>query len=85
MITDEKQQNEALETIMQGGTPDIPKTVNVPLSYERGGEAYEDPEKDEDGNPITYIDDNGVERYKLEKLNTTAGTILPTIGIMIEI
>jgi hypothetical protein len=49
MITDQNQQNEALETIMQGGTPDIPKTVNVPLSYERGGEAYEDPEKDEDG------------------------------------
>ena len=49
MITDKQEQNEALETIMQGGTPDIPKTVNVPLSYEKGGEAYEDPEMDEDG------------------------------------
>lgn len=49
MITDEKQQNEALETIMQGGTPEIPKTVHVPTSYETGGEAYEDPDQDEDG------------------------------------
>lgn len=49
MITDKQKQNEALETIMQGGTPDIPKTVHVPTSYEKGGEAYEDPEMDEDG------------------------------------
>ena len=40
---------------------------------------------DDNGNPITYTDDNGVERYELEKLSTTAGTILPTLGIMIEI
>lgn len=47
--TDEESQNEALETIMQGGVPEIPETIHVPTSYETGGEAYEDPEKDEDG------------------------------------
>ncbi len=49
MLTDEKSQEEALETIMRGGTPEIPKTVHVPPSYERGGEAYEDPNVDENG------------------------------------
>lgn len=49
MITDKQEQNEALETIMQGGTPEVPKTVHVPTTYKDGGEAYEDPDKDEDG------------------------------------
>jgi len=50
MLTNEEKQNEALETIMQGGTPEIPKTVHVPTDIEKaGGSAYEDPEKDEDG------------------------------------
>jgi hypothetical protein len=44
-----QEQNEALETIMQGGTPDIPKTVHVPTDIKAGGQAYEDPEQDEDG------------------------------------
>lgn len=46
------EQDEALETIMQGGTPDIPKSVHVPAPVEDGdvaGEAYEDPDADEDG------------------------------------
>lgn len=53
MLKDGNQkQNEALETIMQGGTPDIPKSVHVPTPVEGGkvgGQAYEDPDKDEDG------------------------------------
>lgn len=46
------EQDEALETIMEGGTPDIPKSVHVPTPVEGGevaGEAYEDPDTDEDG------------------------------------
>lgn len=39
---------------------------------------------DKQGNPVTYIE-NGVKKYRLKKLSTTSGTILPTIGIMIEI
>lgn len=49
MFSDEESQNEALETIMQGGTPEISKTVHVPTTYNAGGEAYEDPDQDEDG------------------------------------
>ena len=41
-------------------------------------------EKDENGNPI-IVEENGIKKYKLKKLKTTAGTVLPTIGIMIEI
>ncbi|MFW6019335.1 MAG: hypothetical protein ACOCPM_02040, partial [Bacteroidales bacterium] len=39
--------------------------------------------KDENGDFI--IEENGIKRYDLKRLSTTAGTILPTIGIMIEI
>jgi hypothetical protein len=49
MLTDQESQDEALETIMQGGTPDIPTTVHVPTDVKAGGEAYEDPDKDENG------------------------------------
>lgn len=52
MIGKDENQNEALETIMQGGTPEIPKSVHVPTRVEGGkvaGEAYEDPDIDEDG------------------------------------
>ena len=49
MIQSEESQDEALETIMNGGTPDVPKSVFVPQGYEAGGNAYEDPEQDEDG------------------------------------
>jgi len=38
-------------------------------------------EKDEQGNYITT--DNG-SKYKLKSLENTSGTVLPTIGIMIE-
>jgi len=47
-----QEQNEALKTIMQGGTPEVPKSVHVPTPVENGqvgGQAYEDPDKDEDG------------------------------------
>lgn len=52
MITSDEKQNEALETIMQGGTPEISKSVHVPTPVEDGevgGEAYEDPDQDENG------------------------------------
>lgn len=52
MIGNDEAQDEALETIMQGGTPEIPKSVHVPTPVENGkvaGEAYEDPDIDEDG------------------------------------
>lgn len=52
MITSDEKQNEALETIMQGGTPEISKSVHVPTSVEDGevkGKAYQDPDQDEDG------------------------------------
>ncbi|MFO8055631.1 MAG: TonB-dependent receptor, partial [Bacteroidales bacterium] len=39
---------------------------------------------DENGTPVTR-EENGVEKYKLKKIRTPSGTILPTIGIMIEI
>jgi hypothetical protein len=52
MITSDEEQNEALETIMQGGTPEIPKSVHVPTPVEDGevaGKAYENPDTDEEG------------------------------------
>jgi outer membrane receptor protein involved in Fe transport len=39
---------------------------------------------DDNGNPVVYTE-NGVQKYKIKRLRTTSGTILPTIGIMIEI
>ncbi len=39
--------------------------------------------QDSEGNYIVY-DDNGVLRYDLESIPSSSGTVLPTIGIMIE-
>jgi hypothetical protein len=38
-----------------------------------------------DGSVVKYIDDKGVERYKLRYIQNYAGTILPSIGIMVEL
>ena len=38
-----------------------------------------------DGSVVTYIDGQGNERYELRSIPNTAGTILPAIGIMIDI
>jgi hypothetical protein len=37
-----------------------------------------------DGSVIRYVDDFGLERYKLRYIDNYAGTILPSIGIMVE-
>jgi hypothetical protein len=37
-----------------------------------------------DGSVIRYVDNEGVERYKLRYIPNSAGTILPSIGIMVE-
>ncbi len=39
---------------------------------------------DDDGSPIKYVDGQGNERYELKELNAASGTVLPTIGILIE-
>ena len=52
MITSDEEQNEALETIMEGGTAEDPKSVHVPTPVEGGevgGEAYANPDADDDG------------------------------------
>ena len=41
-------------------------------------------QKDNAGNYIIYTDDQGVDRYLLETIPSSSGTVLPTIGIMIE-
>ncbi|MCX6245030.1 MAG: TonB-dependent receptor [Bacteroidetes bacterium] len=38
----------------------------------------------EDGSIVKYVDDGGVERYKLRYIENYTGTILPSIGIMVE-
>ena len=38
----------------------------------------------EDGSIVKYVDQQGLERYKLRTIENTAGTILPAIGIMID-
>ncbi len=38
-----------------------------------------------DGSVIKYIDNKGIERYKLRYIQNYAGTILPSVGIMVEI
>jgi hypothetical protein len=38
-----------------------------------------------DGSVVRYIDNKGVERYKLRYIQNYAGTILPSVGIMIEL
>ncbi|HRY32156.1 MAG TPA: TonB-dependent receptor [Bacteroidales bacterium] len=38
-----------------------------------------------DGLPDIYIDPQGVERYRLRAVKNDSGTILPTIGIMVEL
>jgi hypothetical protein len=41
---------------------------------------------DQDGNPVIYINpEDGIERYQLKLLSSEAGTVLPTIGIIVEI
>ncbi|MEI6457184.1 MAG: TonB-dependent receptor, partial [bacterium] len=39
----------------------------------------------EDGSVVKYVDEQGVERYRLRSIPTSAGTILPAIGIMVEL
>ena len=41
-------------------------------------------QKDATGDYIIYTDDQGVDRYILEEIPSTTGTVLPTVGIMIE-
>ncbi len=41
-------------------------------------------ETDQNLNPITFVDPNGIERYSLRRLENTTGNVLPTIGIVIE-
>jgi hypothetical protein len=38
----------------------------------------------ENGQPIVFTDDNGVERYKLKTLENMTGSVLPTIGLIFE-
>ena len=38
----------------------------------------------EDGSVVTYVDQQGQERYKLRTIENSAGTILPSIGIMVD-
>ena len=38
-----------------------------------------------DGTIQKYVDSQGVERYKLRYISNYAGTILPAIGIMVEL
>lgn len=40
---------------------------------------------DENGQKTNYIDENGVERYKLRKIQVFGGTVLPTIGLIIKL
>lgn len=40
-------------------------------------------EEDEFGNPKTFIDDDGVQRYRLEKLENRIGSVLPSVGIIL--
>ncbi len=39
----------------------------------------------EDGSVVKFIDDQGVPRYKLRAIERSAGTLLPAIGIMIDL
>ena len=41
-------------------------------------------ETDANGAPIIVTDDNGIDRYILRSIPSSSGTVLPTIGIMIE-
>ena len=38
----------------------------------------------EDGSVVKYVDQQGIERYKLRAIENNAGTILPAIGIMVD-
>lgn len=40
--------------------------------------------RDENGNPIVYTDEFGVQRYQLKTLVNEIGTVLPSIGIILE-
>ncbi len=40
--------------------------------------------ENENGMPILFTDDNGVERYELKRLDNRIGNILPSIGIIVE-
>ncbi len=38
-----------------------------------------------DGTIVKYTDDQGIERYKLRYITNYAGTVLPSVGIMVEL
>lgn len=40
--------------------------------------------EDENGNVQTFIDNNGNLRYKLTEIGNASGTVLPTIGVIVE-
>ncbi len=39
---------------------------------------------DQNFNPITFVDENGIERYQMRLLENSTGNVLPTIGIIVE-
>jgi len=41
-------------------------------------------EVDENLNPITFMDENGIERYRMRLIENNTGTVLPTIGVIVE-
>jgi hypothetical protein len=52
------------------------------LNFQTASAPVYNRELDADGIPI--IDPKNDQKYVLEKLETTSGTLLPTIGIMVE-
>jgi hypothetical protein len=41
-------------------------------------------QEDENGNPMVFTDEAGVERYALKRLENSIGSVLPSVGIIIE-
>ena len=54
------------------------------LNYQAEEQDFIVRKKDGDGNYITYTDSDGILRYELESIPSTSGTVLPTIGIIID-
>lgn len=40
--------------------------------------------EDENGQPVVFLDDNGIERYELKRISNSIGNVLPSIGIIVE-
>jgi len=51
-------------------------------NFQAVGQAYLDVNRDESGNPV--VDPNNPQSYVISEIQNVSGTVLPSVGLMVE-